>query len=374
VTLWTATVYGVFSLLCDADTKLAIEADYSKPVSEVYTDIVRNIIDKRCSLKILETCELSSKVLNIPSWVPDWSSPIKQLNLPWGTWSACGWISAQFQFLQPDMLRVAGVRSSRISKVSVVHSGDYDSDISHEDFVCLLRNLKPVDNLDAPYKSGGKIIEAYAHILTGMGFAHHFDPPDPYWPDFEQTVKDLRTVWTTNNTYNELKRDSRHLFEAFYRACTLNIIGRRIFTTENGLVGLAPLGTRENDSICVLLGCRLPVVLRETFIPSVANRTYEVVGMCYVPGLMMGEIIHGGFSACYRPLNKFGRVMKTLPIDSLHVGLLDARTNELKTDPSAILREMGIRCEKYERYPHVLEVTPEVLRGVGVDLEDFDLI
>jgi hypothetical protein len=367
-------IYAVFSLLCEPDQRLGIQADYSKSVSDVYMEVVLKIITQRHSLKILHTCELSSKVLDIPSWVPDWSSPLKQLNLPWGTWSACGWISAQVKFLGQGVFRVAGVRASRIGEVRRAHTGDYESDVSHDEMVDLLRQFKPSEDFDTPCKNGGTVIEAYARVFGGLGFAHDFDPPDTYWPEFDRTVRDLRTIWTTDENYEELREASMHPSEAFFRACAINIVGRCIVLSVNGLIGLAPLGTCPNDFICVLLGCRFPILLREYATSSAPDRMYQVVGICYVPGLMMGEMIHGPFPSFYRPINKFGHSPSTPAIDNFHVALLDIRTNELKTDPSAILMEMGIHYEEYQRYPHVLEVTPEILRNVNVDLEDFDLI
>ncbi|KAJ4049780.1 hypothetical protein NW756_006417 [Fusarium oxysporum] len=371
-------IYGVSSLLCGPDQGLGIQADYSKSVSEVYTDVVQRIIIQRRSLKILDTCELCSKVLDIPSWVPDWSSSLKQLNMPWGTWSACGWISAKVNFPQDTflgkrVLRVAGIRASRIANVRCAQTGNYDTEVSHNRMIKLIRHFKPSGDLDAPYKSGGTIIEAYARVFVGLGFAHDFDPPDRYWPEFDRTVQDVRNIWMTDGNYDELRKVSMHPSKAFFRTFTLNIVGRCIFSTVDGLIGLAPLGTISNDLVCVIFGCRHPVILREYATSSASNAMYQVVGVCYVPGLMMGEIIHGSFPSFCRPINKFGHSLSTPAIENTHVALLDTRRNELKTDPSAILMEMGIRCERYQRHPHILEVTQEALQEANIAIEDFNL-
>jgi hypothetical protein len=60
---------------------------------------------------------------------------------------------------------------------------------------------------------------------------------------------------------------------------------RRFFITEQGQIGLAPKEARRGDTICVLFGCSVPVVLREK------QDIFTFVGECYVDGLMHGEAV-----------------------------------------------------------------------------------
>jgi hypothetical protein len=57
------------------------------------------------------------------------------------------------------------------------------------------------------------------------------------------------------------------------------------FITGSGYIGVGPKGIRSNDEIHVLLGCRVPVVLRRT------GDEYIFLGQCSVYGLMDGEAI-----------------------------------------------------------------------------------
>lgn len=366
-------VYAVLSLVCAPDQLLNIQPNYGDSVAKVYGDVVRDTILRRRSLKILVTCELSSKVLDIPSWIPDWSSPFKQVNLPWVTWSACAWISPRCRFMNNGRtFRVAGVEASRVATARATSTADHDSETSRQDMVDLIRRFKPSGDFDRPYKGDETIIEAYSRVFAGLGFADDFDPPDTYWPAFDQTVQDVRNIWASDDNYDQLKKRSKQPSEAFFRACTMNVGGRCIFESADGLVGLAPLGTCKGDLICVLLGYRFPIVLRKHCASSKATSEYQIVGTCYVPGLMMGEAIHGSLHSFYRPVNKFGS--KTPTIENYRVGMLDTRTNTLVTDPSTILGDMGIRCERYERQPHVLDVAPETLQEARVSLQDFDIV
>lgn len=53
--------------------------------------------------------------------------------------------------------------------------------------------------------------------------------------------------------------------------------------TENGYMGLAPVGTQVGDEVVVLLGCPVPLVLRRQ------NEKFQVIGDTYVYGLMEGQ-------------------------------------------------------------------------------------
>lgn len=64
---------------------------------------------------------------------------------------------------------------------------------------------------------------------------------------------------------------------------------RVAFRTTSGWIGLGPTGMRRGDSIAVLIGADVPFVLR----PIHDDRTFQVVGECFVEGLMFGELFEG---------------------------------------------------------------------------------
>jgi hypothetical protein len=75
--------------------------------------------------------------------------------------------------------------------------------------------------------------------------------------------------------------------EAFSRIFA-RLIGRSVFTTIEGNLGLGPRDMRKDDLVCVLYGCRLPVVLRKD------NRYFRFIGPAYVDGAMNGEFVGDG--------------------------------------------------------------------------------
>ena len=61
--------------------------------------------------------------------------------------------------------------------------------------------------------------------------------------------------------------------------------GRVMILTQRGFLGLAPWGTMVGDTVCVLLGVPMPVILRPDF------SFFQFVGECYLHGIMKGEVM-----------------------------------------------------------------------------------
>jgi hypothetical protein len=62
---------------------------------------------------------------------------------------------------------------------------------------------------------------------------------------------------------------------------------RRLFLSRSGFVGLAPWTAANGDIVCVLLGCRSPVVLRRE------KGHYVLIGEVYIDEYMNGEAMVG---------------------------------------------------------------------------------
>ncbi|KAL9133936.1 MAG: hypothetical protein Q9175_004884 [Cornicularia normoerica] len=72
----------------------------------------------------------------------------------------------------------------------------------------------------------------------------------------------------------------------FLDKINLATLYKRLLFTHEGYIGLAPNETWKGDKVCLLLGCRVPVVLRER-----TKGGFEVVGEVYMHGIMKGEAL-----------------------------------------------------------------------------------
>ena len=90
-------------------------------------------------------------------------------------------------------------------------------------------------------------------------------------------------------------------FGAFKQSWSNAAAARRIVTTEKGYIGMVPELARRGDLICVLFGCRMPVVLRPL------DEGFLFIGDSYVHGLMSGEAIDDFKKGLYR-VQEFGMI------------------------------------------------------------------
>ncbi|PQE23324.1 het-6-heterokaryon incompatibility protein [Rutstroemia sp. NJR-2017a WRK4] len=60
---------------------------------------------------------------------------------------------------------------------------------------------------------------------------------------------------------------------------------KRIFLSENGYIGLVPVGTNIGDEICLLFGGSIPFIVRNQ------DSYQRFIGECYCHGIMQGEVL-----------------------------------------------------------------------------------
>jgi hypothetical protein len=362
-------LYAVLSLL-GPDQELGVEPDYSLKPEQLYVNVAHRATLQRKNLDILETCELSSKSLNIPTWVPDWSSRLDVRAVPFRNWSASAWISAR-PVIEDRMISVTGVRIGRIKHVTRYYLPER-GERTFGSVVDFIRQTRPSLKCSAtPTSRKSSDIDAYCRTLICNRFADSYVPRRIDLADLEKSTRIIEFIWSSTaedlevvalNTAEKLN-NKMHLADS-----EMFLEGRCFFTTREGFVGLAPSATQEDDIICVLLGCVYPVMLRP-FGPA----QWQVVGVCYADGFMSGEAIYGAkLPDHYRPVERVDA--KSEFIDGWKSALLDSRTQRFETNPAKVLEEMGIKVEKYQREPLLLEVSPETLRAAGVDLETFTLV
>lgn len=105
----------------------------------------------------------------------------------------------------------------------------------------------------------------------------------------------------------------------YLRRVQAMVWNRRLFALESataggtdaiplpGKVGLGPRDTRQSDCACVLMGCSVPVILRE--VPNIErNGVFELVGECYIHGMMDGEALGSTPSEAWSSVKEFNLI------------------------------------------------------------------
>ncbi|KAF5697604.1 heterokaryon incompatibility protein [Fusarium mundagurra] len=117
--------------------------------------------------------------------------------------------------------------------------------------------------------------------------------PPRSWQEVIVNITSAEEFW---NTYKAGRTDG---WEEFLIVSRRNIKGTCLFQTTTGYFGLGPLMIESSDLICVFPGVRLPMILRPK------GNCFQLVGTCYVYGLMDGEAVGDDVQAWEASLSDF---------------------------------------------------------------------
>jgi hypothetical protein len=73
----------------------------------------------------------------------------------------------------------------------------------------------------------------------------------------------------------------------FENEAYLQMQGRKFFVTKGGFFGLGPSLLQDGDLCCILLGCRMPLIIR----PAPSTSYFKLLEASYIHGIMHGEVV-----------------------------------------------------------------------------------
>jgi hypothetical protein len=71
------------------------------------------------------------------------------------------------------------------------------------------------------------------------------------------------------------------------------VVGRKLFQTQRGYLGLGLTSLEPGDQVCILFGGRTPFILR-----PLNDGTFRFIGEHYIHGTMSGEALNEGRKRC----------------------------------------------------------------------------
>ncbi|KAF6228712.1 hypothetical protein HO173_011731 [Letharia columbiana] len=357
-------IYAVLSLLDRSVEGINIEPDYTKTTAQVYQDVVTRHVEHHKSLGMLKYCELRNDMpAEMPTWVPNWTVADTATPL-YSCGRACGHSEAKAQYREGGILSATGVISASISSADeMVFQCTYRS-MADE-----IRRIAPRNIEDSPYPAGSSLIDAFCSTMCVNSFSDTIRPPQPVLPQFEKSREFVLAVLRDHDRHPNSTLDSD---ESKYLGGVASVCENRSFiTTEGGYIGVAPKATKPGDQVCVLLGLPQPLVLRQT-----SGLRYQVVGECYVHGLMNGEAVLDPLPDNYQAILSYDQGLR-----GYQYAFLDKQTgNTQYYDPRTGEGGLGGQIDKesiWETLPDGSEdlvLTSDMLKRRGVKLQDFDLI
>jgi len=278
--------------LPDVNSEHKLVCSYERSVQEVYTDFAKVHIHTHNSLDVITfSRNYNGRIAGWPSWVPDWSTLRKSscfsLNKPplrsaarlaidnSYVYQASGGRHPEFEFLQGDTLRVSGIRVDTVTQVG-----------------------EPYFDPSPPGEKFMRTIGDWQTIAFGEGDRRALDSylgtEQTQWEAFDRTITaDVNLAGERSQRHERflclhserlVTQDQRDRWNKAMRAVYLRIQRRLFFTTPGGRFGLGPWDTKAGDIVFVLLGCNVPVILRQD------GDRWVFVGEAFVLGIMDGEM------------------------------------------------------------------------------------
>ena len=280
----------IYALLSIYHRNLNIVPDYRLSKEEVYQNFcLRHIASTKYSnLGILQSCEMSISLSNLPSWVPDWS--VGTVSEPIQTNFASGMSAADVQYLGGGVMRTIGVKVATIMKADEIPTFD----LSTNETVALIRRFAPV-NLDI---NGGEVFGTYCRTLCCDQFRDSVNPPAILFPSMNKSREALKFFLGPEGNAGPANSIDPEM-EIYANWVRYFMKGRSFFSTDKGHIGLGPKLANPEDVVVVLAGCGSPMVLRPA-----ANGRYRVVGECFIYALSHSEALLGPLPETYQQVIK----------------------------------------------------------------------
>lgn len=370
-------IFAVLSLAREHDTG-GLDPDYSKPAEAVFQDLVLHFTSNLQSLDILAQCELRDDTggMKLPTWVPDWTVPRLSNRVEFAT--SCLYSEPRVRYENGTVLAASGVHVAVIESVQTLpQPASPGNDVSGEEVEDAIRTLIVPKVGSWSISERDAMVIPLCRTLCCNVFMDSYSPPAWNFASFEGCRKYThRIIDTTRGTALEASPEE----QPFVDQVRSRIKGRSFFTTVDGYIGLAPIATKPGDEVCILLGCRTPLVLR----PS-GDGLHKVVGDCYIDGFMDGAACLGPLPSKWRLVYRyfkgysryyyvfFDQQTGGFQIEDPRLGPLPAGWY-ISDHKEKDAWNLYANDETGERTLSDPRMTPEALTARGVEMREFRLV
>ena len=289
----------VFSLLglFSPSVSRSLSPSYSTSVKDLFTAVAKHIIRASGELRILCSVESPKHVDGeaFPSWVPDWRASSESIrNVLLDRRPGCLHRATRESVLDydpstdGDRLHLYGIPIGAVDQ-----AGRYNDFHSISDFNLGSRYDHTNQPITAALRQAQSLERDIAYERIGIKhpdrrrLAGFFDIP---MKSRIRRRKCKQCPIAHSMPVLPMEKAKEHIYTAaVVENCSENIRSRAFFTTDSRYLGLGPNCTAAGDQVFLLIGSDLPFILRP------AGNEFELVGPCYVHGIMYGEGLYQNF-------------------------------------------------------------------------------
>ena len=314
----------------DPPASLAPNYDPSVTPTHVFTTAVQHIlsetkIEHRLSVLAKAGTGYPGGMDGLPSWVPDWTqsppgAPLSSFLYQYQPfrYKASGKARPEIHDIDPNAgtLSLGCIHADEITFLSepyvaieddklvadrygqIFHPGELVA--HHKWHTDTFAMAASVLRDPYPFKQGQSVKEAFWRAL--LGDVHKDSRPaagylGELYDDWVAMQKELLPYGrdaghTLSFPQDDAFWDRMRRTGQWNNAMATCAVGRRLCVTREGYLGCVPRWATVGDEIIVILGASTPFVVRG--LERQGGERYELVGECYVHGMMDGEILESG--------------------------------------------------------------------------------
>ncbi|KAK5657969.1 hypothetical protein OQA88_2522 [Cercophora sp. LCS_1] len=273
-------------------------ADYSLSCEQVFVRSVRNLITETNELyPLLRSGELR-KSSGLPTWVPDWrqrfgaeSRNLSDLALD------INWLKSYYHYgaasdTDPKLRRSSCQLELELQGLMV--------DEIHQ----VASYFRASGWFGNKTKESLKVVREWERLINKTWESNDYRCPyeagyeDAFWrlmaTDYVTEIRGGEAIGKRARSTDETKCRMLWSPDSASTSGVPAAVNKRFFITKKGLIGLGNTNLRAGDGVWVLLGGKMPFILRPTEEDQDGSRHYEYVTHAYVHGIMDGEVMREG--------------------------------------------------------------------------------
>lgn len=337
-------LYGVRALAADA---FLLSVDYALSVDEVYLRFVKSFVEHYKCLDIICFASIYSASPGslLPSWVPDWRTTIDPLSAPLmvsqsarshvgnlrpprlvtepsdpalcynaseNRAAVCGfegWKLLAHGTVLDTVDGLVGSGSAELVQTSSVMNSTSATSVNLASSSSSLEILRSVckslvlDRKDRFMQTAMPVDEFLRDFLWLCAKAPVVSKEFREWFNWtkhldvrghriESILRDSNEVIRIINSSSasEAPNQDEYIMDTFFGRFfdTVVRMSLRLMVTCDGRIGMVPDKARKGDTICVVFGCNVPILLRQQP-DAVCDNGWTFIGECFLDGFMQGE-------------------------------------------------------------------------------------
>ena len=281
-------IFALLGIVCDA-TELNIQPDYEHSIEEVYIRTAAAML-RNGDYRPWYLSRPQRLNVQLPTWAVDWSAEFPTGSTRLGRLHRAGWgrkHQITFENTENGLPAVAIVQGATIGRVSKISRTwrECRETMTRKSKHMLPISLEWVKDFRKLFDSAlaGKYDDEATHEATFRCIKYDFDDAmGMFGLSMENLYAGYKELLESLTLY--LRKGNGSEVVSIGYIIKRNTLRRRGFITAEGLVGLAPEATAENDLIVVFAEAAIGFVLRDH-----PDGGFSLIGGCYVDSMMNGE-------------------------------------------------------------------------------------